>query len=132
MADTDQAREDYYIHYLASTLTKAQLQTVTHGMDNVDFALKIPLANLPPGVPSAFQDAVAMRVFPNDSKRGLPDVCIAPWRGIGGLLVRDDNTMRVNMDPATHRTEGELVAAELFVGSSLEAPVKADIILRKG
>jgi hypothetical protein len=127
-----EGRIRYMAHYYSSTLIKSQLRSVyaalpSDGAQNFDpeGALKVSFAGLAPGIPEAYQDVFQMRAFLNHKKRGGVDNCSAPWRGVGGLLIRGNGSVRVNMTPSRIFVHEEHTPAWIHLsrGGRLYAPL---------
>lgn len=129
------ARLAYMARYYGSTLVKAQLRSPATEMDGIDeahnytpqVALKLALLGLAPGIPTAFQDAYQMRAIANLPKRGGVDNSTAPWRCVGGILVRECKTQaRVNVTSSANFNPDEHVPADLQLtsGGTVRAPIQ--------
>jgi hypothetical protein len=124
----------YMARYYGSTLMKAQLASTAAEMEtdaahgfNPQQALKLALLGLAPGIPATFQDAYQMRAIPNFPKRGGVDNSTAPWRSVGGVLVRECQTRaRVNITSSAQFDPEAHVPAQLALdsGGLVHAPIE--------
>ncbi len=124
----------YMARYYGSTLLKAQLRSAVTPREedaslgfNPQFALKLSLLGLAPGIPPAYRDAYQMRAVLNKPNRGGVDNSTAPWRAKGGVLVREcGEKARINItstgrfDPTRHVP----ARLALVAGGVVNAPIE--------